>query len=472
VTRVEVDGFEQWRAEARRLIVAGVAPEAVLWHEGASAQDVLPLGAAPAADARAGRRGRADASARAPRVPRRFVEQAELAACHRDPQRWALLYRLLWRLQQEGSGLLAVSVDPDVHALERLAAQVRHDVHKMHAYVRFVPVREDDGERFVAFYRPDHHIVRRAAPFFADRFNAMRWSILTPDESAHWDGRRVTFGAGVAAPPDGLDGDAVVTDLWRTYYASMFNPARLNMAATLREMPRRRWPDLPEAALIPQLVATAHERVAAMPLVDREGARPYVPDTYALDGLRAAAPACRGCPLHERATQAVFGEGPGDARLVLVGEQPGDEEDRRGRPFVGPAGQVLDRALAAAGIDRAQAYVTNAVKHFSFETRGTRRIHQKPKWHEVKACRPWLEREIQSLRPQVLVCLGGTAAQALLGPQARVMAMRGRVVEHTAWASAVVVTVHPSAVLRADDGERYFQWLVEDLGVARGRLHA
>jgi DNA polymerase len=151
---------------------------------------------------------------------------------------------------------------------------------------------------------------------------------------------------------------------------------------------------------------------------------------------------------------------------MLVGEQPGDAEDRSGQPFVGPAGDVLDRALLTAGIDRTTLYVTNAVKHFSFEERGKRRIHKTPRFSEVRACRPWLEAEIQAVRPMCIVCLGATAAQALLGPQVRVMRERGRIIDGTAWAPAVIVTIHPSAILRADDGASYFAMLVADFKLA------
>jgi DNA polymerase len=284
----------------------------------------------------------------------------------------------------------------------------------------------------------------------------------------HWDLERLAFTAGVATPPPASEGE--VEALWRTYYAAVFNPARVNLAATRREMPQRRWARLPEAALIPSLVNRAHEKTVALGRSAASSARAYLPEGRNLPTLREAVHGCRGCDLHERATQAVFGEGPGRATLVLVGEQPGDAEDRSGHPFVGPAGQVLDRALNAAGIDRETVYVTNAVKHFSFEERGKRRIHKTPRASEIRACRPWLEAELQALTPQGIVCLGSTAAGALLGPHTRVMQVRGQVIANTAWAPAVVVTVHPSAVLRADDGARYFEMLVADLKVAAAAL--
>ena len=179
-------------------------------------------------------------------------------------------------------------------------------------------------------------------------------------------------------------------------------------------------------------------------------AAPFVPDRPTLPKLRAAAADCTACHLYKLGTQTVFGEGSADADVVFVGEQPGDQEDLAGRPFVGPAGRVLDEGLAAAGIDRSQVYVTNAVKHFKWEPRGKRRIHQKPNWAEMTACRPWLDAELEVVQPDVLVCLGATAAQSMLGRQFRVTKMRGVPVE-SELAPNVVATVHPSSILRAPD---------------------
>jgi DNA polymerase len=183
-----------------------------------------------------------------------------------------------------------------------------------------------------------------------------------------------------------------------------------------------------------------------------ETATPYLPDELTLPALREAAAGCRGCPLWQTGTQTVFGEGAPDARVILVGEQPGDQEDKAGRPFVGPAGRVLDEALELAGIDRGAAYVTNAVKHFKWEARGKRRIHAKPAWSEQMACRPWLESELTALEPEVLVCLGATAAQSLLGKQFRVTKERGRWLD-SELAPHVTATIHPSAILRQRDDE-------------------
>jgi DNA polymerase len=183
-----------------------------------------------------------------------------------------------------------------------------------------------------------------------------------------------------------------------------------------------------------------------------ESAAPFVPEPPTLPRLREAVQECRGCPIWRDATQAVFGEGGAHAAVMLVGEQPGDQEDREGRPFVGPAGRVLDEALEAAGIDRAATYVTNAVKHFKWEARGKRRIHAKPTWSETAACRPWLEAELAVVQPRVLVCLGATAAQSLLGKQFRVTKQRGAWVDSDL-ADFVTATIHPSAILRQRDAD-------------------
>jgi DNA polymerase len=193
-----------------------------------------------------------------------------------------------------------------------------------------------------------------------------------------------------------------------------------------------------------------------------------VPATTSLKTLAKAAQDCRACPLYRRGTQTVFGEGPKKARLVLLGEQPGDQEDLSGKPFVGPAGRILDRALQEAGIGRDDVYVTNTVKHFKWEPRGKRRIHQKPNSREIAACRPWLEAELRLLRPAVLVCLGATAARAIFGPSFRVTRERGQVLE-SEFSACTVATVHPSSLLRQPDEEsraREYSAFVADLRVA------
>lgn len=197
-----------------------------------------------------------------------------------------------------------------------------------------------------------------------------------------------------------------------------------------------------------------------------------VPAIKSLRALRAAEAECRRCPLYRNAIQAVPGEGPAHARMMMVGEQPGDQEDKQGHPFVGPAGAILARALVDAGIDRGKVFVTNAVKHFKFEPRGKRRIHKKPNSMEILACQPWLEAEMKAVRPELIVALGVTAAQSLLHKKVAITPLRGRFLEHP-WAKSLFVTIHPSAILRAqtdEDREREYANFVHDLRAVAGWL--
>lgn len=446
---VAVESFDEWRNAARELLKSGEPPSAVRWHaEGPGLfQD----------DSHAPIKGGGTSHS----VPREFINVAKQVACHCDSARWDLLYRLLWRITHGEHDLLKVEIDDDVHAAVQMQKAVKRDAHKMKAFVRFRKVESAEPEEFVAWHRPDHRIVRLTAPFFARRFKGMRWTILTPDESARWDGETLSYGPGAPAN-SAPEGDAL-EEMWRTYYASIFNPARVNVKTMKREMPVRHWPTLPETSLIPELLERAESRVSTM-IDTREGfatsAARFIPEQYNLNSLSAAAKGCTACDLHCHATQTVFGEGPANAKIVLVGEQPGDREDTEGRPFVGPAGQLLDEALERAGIDRSNVYVTNVVKHFKYVPRGMRRLHQKPDSREIAACKPWLEAEIEFLRPSAVVCLGATAAQALLGRDFRITKQRGRVLS-SEWSSRTIATWHPAAVLRMPDLTRRAEMLNE-----------
>ena len=299
-------------------------------------------------------------------------------------------------------------------------------------------------------------------------FAVMRWTILTDYASASWDPatRRVAWGSGVprseAPPADELE------DLWRSYYSSIFNPARLNTRAMKAEMPVRYWAELPELHILPQLLSSADQRVGKM--MEQQSlllANTYVPDTHTLPVLREALPRCEGCELYKPATQAVFGAGLARALLMLVGEQPGNDEDLAGKPFVGPAGKVLDQAIEELGFDRTAMYVTNAVKHFKFVERGKRRIHESPNLREIAACRPWLLAELDAVQPKVVVCLGASAAKSLLGAKFALMKDRGKVME-SPYAPRVIATIHPSAVLRAEgDSKRVlYDFIKQDLALA------
>ncbi len=460
--------FACWQAAARNALQREIPPDQIAWEEIGEDQPALSLfeEAEPPNE---------PAPISRFRVPKRFLAFAKLVSLHREASRWPLLYRLLWRLTHGETHLLEISVDPDVAQANDFEKSVRHDLHKMRAFVRFREVEHAGEKWFVAWFEPAHHIVEQNAPFFADRFASMRWSILTPDRCAHWDGETLTFTAGL--PRSAAPGVDQMENLWRTYYANIFNPARVKVHAMQAEMPKKYWKNLPEATLIPALLHEAPRRVETM--MKKSAAKTAaaagdewhpapVPETSSLTKLREAAAVCTACPLSKNATQTVFGEGPKRAAIMLLGEQPGDQEDLSGKPFIGPAGQLLNRALEEAGIDRDSVYVTNTVKHFKWEPRGKRRIHQKPSSRDIAACRSWFEAELRLVRPSVLVCLGSTAAQALFGSSFRVTKERGKVLE-SELAPRVVTTVHPSSLLRQPDEEsrqREYALFVQDLSAA------
>ena len=428
-----------FRTAVRRLIAAGARPEDVAWSSAATLFAATSEAAGPALS-----------------LPRRLADLIRLVICHRDPERHAMLYAAIWRTQHGERHLLDMAADPLVHRLDRMAKSVRRDLHKMHAFVRFRRVHAPDGERFVAWFEPEHFILEATAQFFTDRFRAMDWTILTPIGTLHWNRRALTIGP-PARREDAPESDPFEAG-WRGYYESAFNPARLNLAATRAEMPRKYWKNLPEAASIPELVRSAPSRVREM--IAREAAMPARrnPDKavaamaeqapQSLDALNALIAAAE--PMVEGGTRAVLGEGPIGAAIAFVGEQPGDQEDLQGRPFVGPAGQLLDRMMEEVGIDRGAVYVTNAVKHFKFVQRGKRRLHQNPTAGEVKHYRWWLNLELDFVGPRLVVALGATAVLALAGKPLPIKANRGQ----TSFANRPgYITVHPSFLLRLPDPE-------------------
>ncbi len=460
ITLEQPAGYEEWRAAARLLLAENVAPDRVGFRLAATSGDLFDTQASETETVQEGRPVSIS-------VPRDFPKLAKAVICHSDTSRFALLYRLLWRLQDDRR-LLDNAADIDVYKARRMAKAVRRETHKMKAFVRFRRAETEVGEIFVAWFEPDHHIVERTAPFFARRFAGMRWSIVTPARSAHWDGDSLTFSDG-ASRCECPDGDAL-EEHWRVYYSSIFNPARLKVSAMKAEMPTRYWHNLPESRLIPELTRSAQRAQRAAPV----GVRPSVaaarrlvarqdgmstevaraPQT--LEALASGLQQCARCSLCQKATAAVPGEGPFNARLMMIGEQPGDHEDLAGSPFVGPAGEVLNDALREAGIDRDAVFLTNAVKHFKHTLRGKRRIHQRPNVEEIEACRWWLGLEIQIVAPSVIVALGATAARALLGRSVKIADVRGRPINIDGDAVAMA-TVHPSYLLRLPDREEAYE---------------
>ncbi len=459
VTVPEPDDFMFWRDHARQLIQCKILPDNVSWCEPGGSCDLFASGHEKLPEVPAG--------AVPPRASRRFMSLAKNAALHSDPKRFALLYRMLWALQATPS-LMEDKANDDVRKIEELDRTVRRDSHKMHAFVRFRMIADEASgdEHYVAWFEPDHYIVRANAGFFRRRFANMKWSILTPRGCLHWDGE--TMREGPPAQKSDAPSEDQVEDLWRKYYASTFNPARLKVGAMLKEMPKRYWKNMPEAALIPELIAGAQGREARMVSA---GEQEFEEQPSTLAEIEKAIEACSRCPLSQLENRAVMGEGPGDAALMIVGEQPGDNEDKQGRPFIGPAGQLLDLHLERAGIDRGSVYLTNAVKHFKYVQRGKRRIHQSPVAKEIDTCRWWVEAERAIVKPKLVLALGASAARSMLGKTVSIS--RARSVPHMlADGSELWITAHPSYLLRLD-GEaqaKQTQLFAADLAQVHARL--
>lgn len=453
--------FAEWRDAARALLQADIEPQAVNWRLAGEAT-LLPETAEAAIPEPS------VAPAKVVAVPAAFLALAQSVVCHTQPSRFALLYRLLWRLREERR-LLEIVSDADVIEALKLEKSVRRDSHKMKAFVRFKEVPAGGGPRrsFVAWFEPDHFIVSRTAPFFARRFADMDWLIATPKGSAAFNGEGLVVSD---EPAPKLEHQDAADDLWRVYYANIFNPARLKVKAMTAKMPKKYRKNLPEASLIPGLIANAEEKVkemaekaASQPPVFHERLREraatasgfgaeVVAPPGTLAALRQQAEGCTRCALHCKATQTVFGEGPSNAAVMVVGEQPGDHEDLAGRTFIGPAGKLFDSTLSEIGVDRQNLYVTNAVKHFKYEPRGKRRIHQKPNEAEIVQCRWWLKQEIDLVAPKLIVAMGATAYFSLTGERRRLSEVRGKMMAMSQ-DRRLLTTVHPSYLLRLPDGE-------------------
>ena len=477
---ISITDFGHWRNIARSAMQAGVPPEQIDLKANDGQQSLFGVfGGNESSELKPDDTTGTPISK--PRISKPLLNLLEKVACHRASERWNLLYRIVWRINTTQPHLLEISTDDDVIRLMKFEKEVRRDAHKMKAFVRFRKIIRDGEEFYIAWHRPDHRIVRLVAPFFSRRFKGMNWTIMTPDESVVWDQSQLVYDKGLprSAAPDSDE----LEQLWKTYYANIFNPARVKVKMMKSEMPVRYWSTLPEAEIIADLLADAPRRVEEM-IKSHEGfvetAQAFIPqpsEPPSLSVLRESAAACKACDLYLDATQVVFGSGPQDARIVILGEQPGDQEDLAGKPFVGPAGQVLNRALAAAGIDRDTVYLTNIVKHFKHQVttspdqrKGKRRLHQKPNAREVRCCRPWFDAEWANLSDAVvLVCLGATAANAIITPGFKITSQRGQW-HSTDYCERTIASWHPSAILRsadADSSEQRFQQLVTDLNLAR-----
>ena len=467
---VLVHSFEQWRDAARDLLAHRVAPHAVQWISHKDDGDLFSQGSAPEASA-------AGAPANAAlRIPRQLMDMLHSAACCRVPNRWAFLYLVLWRWQQGERDVLSAA-DEDGARLHAMVKSVRREEHDMHAYIRFRERREDAGPpRFVAWFESAHDVLPQVARHFTSRMGRVTWMIATPEASVMWDGNTLHSTGPLMRGPEDIDdaGEA----LWLTYYRSIFNPARLNADLMHGHIPTRFWKNLPEGAVVPEMVSQAAAGARKVGQTHSVGQRGGTIIPISADKaqpqreLPTTLDQCRRCTLWQHATQAVPGVGSADARIMLVGEQPGDQEDLAGLPFVGPAGQLLERAMGQAELERRQIYLTNAVKHFKWEPRGKRRMHKTPAQREVDACSHWLEGELASVRPDVVVALGSTALKSITGnPHATLKDVLGQPFLHQGrW---VVVIYHPAYVLRVpgeDAKAQAFAVMVDGLRQARALL--
>lgn len=436
---------DDWSAFAQalsRVLTHDIAPDKVQWSIGAPTDTGAMPGCQPSP------------TVLAP-LPLAFIETAKIVLLHTDPSRHWLLHRMAQRLHANAATWLD-TLHPEHVALMHWHRQVRRDIHKMKAFVRFTRVGDQATERYVAWFEPQHRIVRAVAPFFARRFTGMRWTILTPDASVQWDGQALTFGAGANkqdAPPADAD-----ERLWLTYYQRIFNPARVKVRAMRHEMPVRYWTNLPEARLIAPLLRQASQRTHAM-VSHQDVTRDHRSGVCAPSPVDASAPdalqrlmhrasTCDACDFACHATQTVWGEGRAGAPLMIVGEQPGDREDLEGRPFIGPAGVMLREAMQRLGWLPSQVYLTNAVKHFKYTWRGKRRMHKTAAQREVDACATWLDAEVAAVQPKALLALGNTAAASLLGRPVRLGEVLGTW-QQSRHGLPVWVAPHPSALLRA-----------------------
>lgn len=439
-----------WRSAARSAISNAVPPDQIDWNGSGSL-----FGAEPLPEAR----DMPDLH-----VPRSFPELAGSVVWHSAHERFSLLYQALWRLvHKEGDPLS--QADPLGRSLNLMAKSVGRDIHKMHSFVRFRELPAAGARRsFAAWFEPEHNTLEPGSDFFARRFGDMDWMIVTPGATAYFREGVLTFGPGKTRPdiPDDDTGT-----LWSTYFANIFNPARIKLDAMRSEMPKKYWKNLPETRLIPDMLRDAESRVERMREAGlsqpRAGAaavstryRASMPQPsdlpQTLDEAETAARQCRKCGLCEQATQTVWGTGAPDASLMIVGEQPGDHEDLAGRPFIGPAGRLLHDAMGEAGIDARKVWLTNAVKHFKFTPRGKRRIHENPNREEIRHCRWWLGLELAFIRPRIVLALGASATFSLTDDTGPLRDRRGQITTGL-HGGPVLSSWHPSLILRLTDSD-------------------
>lgn len=457
---ITIGNFEEWRSVARNCCLANISPQEIIWHDKEKQKllfldNFMPI------------RVRGEL-----KVSSDFIAFAKIISSHSNPQRWAMLYEALWRITHKEKHLFAISTDPLVHELNLMNKAVRRDAHKAKAFIRFKKYTYEGKDIYTAWHEPDHQILSIIGPFFSRRYSDMVWSVFTPTESMHWDLETLHFGKGSTKKKVIIEDEMDM--LWKDYYRAIFNPARIKIKAMKREMPVRYWKNLPEASIISNLLREAPSRIDAM-LKHTEGwnksATDFIPPIHDINILRLAAKKCEGCPLYVTGTQTVFGEGPKNARMMIIGEQPGYEEDRLGKPFIGPAGKLLDQALNSAELNRSKIYLTNAVKHFEFNIVEGRKKSVTPNLRKIIDCNAWLEAEIKAIQPHVIVTLGVVAGRALFGSSFNLKESHTKL--RLFGDIKVASTIHPSYILRTKNllkKRELFEYLVNDLVNAKNNI--
>jgi DNA polymerase len=517
---VEVRNFSEWRAAARPLLAAHISPAEIVWGDSRTPLVFSDSSTEDAPDVT----GDVPVT-----ISRQLMKLLEEIAVYRDVGRWELMYRLAWRSISNRALLedRADPDVSRAHMMEKAVHRDVHKMHAFVRFRE--TEADDGEKRYVAWFEPAHEILQMAAPFFQRRFPNMKWMIATPDGAAVWDGAQLLYidAPDRATLPRGdvhetlwrtyyrnvcnvarINTTAMQREMPQRYWRHL--PEASEIAALLHEgtsrienatrpaeqcdenalhapggtRPSEHCISSTHPPIPPADTRAAEQWASTYGPVASDGTRTAdqcasshtpgantkpLPRAVAAALARIATPsdtptACRRCDLWKRATQAVLGEGPENASIMIVGEQPGDEEDLRGRPFVGPAGRLLDHALKTAGVARNDLFVTNAVKHFKWEPRGKRRLHKRPDQQEISACNMWLDQEIARVSPRVIVALGATALRALAGTAQSIESARRETFQHASGAQ-LLVTYHPSAILRAE-GERAEQLrtaLIEDL---------
>lgn len=456
-----VHNFEEWRSLARKCCIAGIPPEEISWDNAKTQKSLFFDNFIP---------NQIEGELK---VSADFIAFSKTVSYHVSPKRWPLLYEALWRITHSEKHLFALFTDPLVRELNLMKKAVRRDAHKAKAFIRFKKYTRNNSDVYVAWHEPDHRILEIIGSFFARRYSDMVWSVFTPEESMHWDLKTLTFREG--STKEVIQTEDEMDKLWRDYYRAIFNPARIKIKAMKKEMPVRYWKNLPEASMIASLLREAPSRVDSM-LKHTEGwhksATDFIPEDYDIDILRAAAKKCEGCPLYVVGSQTVFGEGSKNAALMLIGEQPGNEEDRLGRPFIGPAGKLLDKALDGAELKRNNLYLTNAVKHFEFNVVNGQKQNITPNLRKIIDCNAWLQAEIKAINPKVIVTLGVVAGRALFGSAFKLKDVLGNI--QMFGNIKVVSTIHPAYVLRTQDNvqqKQLFEDLMNHLKLAKSKIN-